>query len=110
MYYTIRLKYYWPQMAKEIYGVVNNSLECCWTRRNLKLFPARGPSELLPVDMLGLLQKISNGNQFFIFMNDRNSKLTCVVTLSKTTALHIALMFINNWIRPYSITNFHARQ
>lgn len=58
------------------------------------------------MDILGPLPKTSAGNQFVFAMNDRYSRLTRAVPVSKTTASRAALTIIDNWIMPYGIPNF----
>lgn len=53
------------------------------------------------MDILSLLPKTQSGNHCFVIMTDRYSKVTRTVPVSKTTALHAALTFIDNWIIPY---------
>lgn len=57
-------------------------------------------------DMLDLLGELLNGNRFIIFMNDRYSKITCAVPVSKMRAVRVALMIIDNWVLQYFIPNF----
>lgn len=52
------------------------------------------------MDILGLLPKMLNGNQFVLVMTDHYSR---AVPTCKTTALHIASIFMDLWILPYEI-------
>lgn len=47
------------------------------------------------MDILGPLLKMKKGNQYIIVVTDRFSKLTRAVPLKKTTALHMATIFLD---------------
>lgn len=63
MYETISHELYWPHMANEFYMTVSDSRDRARNRaslqkkRNLRLFPANVPLELISMDVLGTLQK-----------------------------------------------------
>lgn len=65
--------------------------------------PRQWPLQLVVMNILGQFPKTVDGNQFIIAMPYRYSKLTLAIPISKTTALHAVLSFIDSWFIPYCI-------
>lgn len=74
-------------------------------QHKLKLFPTRGPSQDIAVDILGPFPKTRNDNLHVVVIIDRYSKLTRAITMRKITSGLVATVVINNWILPHGITD-----
>ena len=97
-------------MAADIRKVSQNCEACAKERIKLrthsaplKLFPARKPLEFVAIDILGLIEKTSDGFQYILVMTDRFSKLTKVVPLKKITAHTVAQAFLVHWCFNYGL-------
>ena len=105
MYYTLRREYYWPHMASGAFSTVRNCASWAATcgmrvknEKELKLFPAAGPLEFVPMDALGPLTKTAHENQHVLVNTDLFPKLTRRISLRTTTASVVANAFLDNWI------------
>ena len=97
---NVRLTYYWPHMAAEIFATVLNFTTCAknrikWRKRKnpLKLFPATKPLSSLCIDIIRTLTKSKRGYVFLLLITDRFTKLMRVVPLRKITAYNVAIAF-----------------
>ena len=100
-------------MASDAFATVRNCTSCAATRgtlvknqKDLKLFPAAGPLELVVMDPLGPLPKIAPGNQHVLVITDRFPKLTCGIPLRTTTASVVAKGVLNNWVYVYGAPRY----
>ena len=105
---TLRLTYYWPEMAADIMRTVRTCPDCAKNRlrmlkhsRPMKLFPTALPFEQVALDLLGPLPKMPRGNQHILVMACRFSKLTQVVPLRSATAMTVAKAFCNHRVYKY---------
>ena len=105
---TLRLTYYWPEMAADIMRTVRTCPDCAKNRlrmlkhsRPMKLFPTAAPFEQVALDLLGPLPKTPRGNQHILVMACRFSKLTQVVPLRSATAITVAKAFCTHWVYKY---------
>lgn len=112
MYENLGRELYWLHMTNEVYRAGRQWCECArncaYLKRNrhLKLLPANGPLEFIARHILGLLPKATTRSQFIILTTDTYTNLTWVILSSKTTALHVASIFIDPWIVSYEIPSF----
>jgi len=67
----------------------------------MKLFPPRGPLEMVAIDILGPLPQSSRGFRFILVMADRFTKLTQAVPLRRITAYDVAVAFVEHWVFKY---------
>lgn len=104
---------YKAQMAKDVYDIV--TICPAWAqngswqklRQNMQFFPASGPLELIAIDILVTLLRLLKGNQYAIAIIEKHTKFKRVEPAEKTTATHVANLFIESSRVPYSIrTNF----
>lgn len=75
-------------------------------KRQLKLFPVSGPSELVATDSLGLLLNATTGSHVIIVMKNWYGNPAKAILSLKTTAPHVASTFYNQWVVPYRIFVF----
>ena len=78
MHRNIREKYYWPQMATDIYKTIRNCTTCAKNRVKLRkrthprrIFPAIRPLESLAIDIIGALTKTKKGRRFILVVSER---------------------------------------
>lgn len=64
----------------------------------LQSFSASGPLEFVQILILGLLPKVVHVYQFVLVIAECNPNLTIASLMSKTIELHIASLFVENWI------------
>ena len=90
-------------MANDVYSTVLNCQSCTATwgtivrhQKDVKLFPAGGPLELVVMDLLGLFPKTAHGNQFVPVITDLFSKLMRSMALRTTTAAVVADALLDN--------------
>lgn len=108
MFDSMRRVYYWLHMAIEVYTPVRVCLKCVRSkpseegRRSLQLFLASDRLNFLAMDILELLPKKSNDNQFLLVMTDRYSKSWVAIPTCKTTAVHI----VSTWTILYGISAY----
>lgn len=99
-------------MANHVYKTVCScetwapSRDCLGRKRHLKLFLATGPLAFMATRTLGPLPRPKNRNVFVIVTTDRYPKLTQTVPTLKTTATHIAKLFLNHLITSNEIPYF----
>lgn len=112
MHDTLRSNIYLSYMAADVGIIVitcpkcarNNSRYCCW--RKLKLFLAFGPLDFFAKKIVRKVSKRKQSSQYILVNTDRYSKLTRVITKSKTTATHIGNDFFHHWRIPHSISTY----
>lgn len=106
MYDTMRKDHYWTHMANKVYTTVRDCRKCVQDKLSdehrcpLHSFPTNRRLEFVVRNILGPLQKMSNGNQIVVVMEDRYSNLTKAVPTFNTTTAHIALILLDHWIIP----------
>jgi transposase InsO family protein len=108
MYASMRRKFFWKEMNKDIEKTV---LHCTVRAKNrvierkrtsfLKLLPADGPLEFVAMDILGLLSKKEHGNRFLLVIYDLFSNILRTVPLRTITALVVAKTFCDAWVYSY---------
>ena len=108
MHQHIREKYYWPQMATDIYKTIRNCTTCAKNRAKLRkrthplrIFSAARPLEFLAIDILGTLKKTKKGHRILLVMSDRFSKLTEVMPLRRIDAYTVAVAIVESWVFKY---------
>ena len=108
MYDTMRLSYYWPQMAADIAATIRNCNTCAKNRlrlskrsNKLALFPAMRPLEDVAIDLLGPLPTSNKGNKHLLVISCRFSKLIQLVPLRTITAYNVAVAFTTHWVFKY---------
>lgn len=67
--------------------------------RLLQSFPASDFLDFITINILGHPQWMIIGTQFVTIRTDRYSRFTKAVPSSKTTALHVKSLLMDNWIR-----------
>lgn len=77
-----------------------------YLERRLQLFPASGPHEFAAMDILGTLLKARQNSQFIVVMKSCYSKLTRPVPTSRMSSVHMADIFPDKRIIPFSTTKF----
>lgn len=96
-------------MANDVDTTVRDCCDCVWKKPSerrksrLKVFPASDLLGFVLMDILAPLPETSNGNQFFLVVKDRQSKVTRAVPTCKTAAVHVASMLMDHWIILYGI-------
>ncbi len=110
MYDSLRQSFYWPMMFADVDHYVSKCTSCARSRGTpfkhqhpLKLFPATQPLDEIAMDLIGPLPKTSNGKRHILVITDRYSKLSRAIPMAKTTAPHVAAVFMNNWVFPYGV-------
>lgn len=58
--------------------------------------PINGPLSFVAIEILGRLPKTTKGNRFVLFITGKRSKLTGAISLTKTTAVHVYVSFMDN--------------
>lgn len=107
MYDWLRENVYCPHTMRDVYPVVNNCKDCPRMGskfihpRKLELFPPAGSLVFLAVDILGQHPRAEAGNQLFIRMKGRYTKLARGVLTTKITSTKVANIIINDCIIPY---------
>ena len=100
IYHHVRLTYYWPQMAANIYRTGRTCHTCAKNRvkvrkrtHRLRLFPAQRPLESFSIDILGPLTKMKKGHRFLLVITDRFTKRTQFIPLRRIDAYVVAGRF-----------------
>ena len=110
MYDTMRVHYYWPYMATDIFQTARDCRECAQARgtryknqKLMKTFKATQPLDFVALDLLGPLIKTKTGCTDILVITDRFSKMARVVPLKSTKAPYVADAFIEHWVIPYGL-------
>lgn len=105
LYDILLQEVYWLHMSLDCYQVVRDCNSCAasigtihWDQKHLHIFPARGPLEVVSMDILVPLLKTDKGNQWVLVIKDRFSKLPRTASLKKKTAIMIVqVIFLCGW-------------
>ena len=107
-YISIREKYYWPGMFKEISNWVKSCEGCAKAdrskqRRNTPLQRVRvaGPFQQLHVDILGPIGESENGCKFILTMIDQFTRWVELVSLKNQKAHIVAHAIFDEWFCRY---------
>lgn len=112
MYDTLRRNFYWPHMANDVYTTVAQCASCVKNGsrhrdiRRLQLFLASGPLDFVAMDILGIIPKTKQGLHYNVVLTDRCSILTRARPASKFMSTHMANIFLDQWIIPFSIPSY----
>lgn len=69
----------------------------------MKLFSPQKPFKFVAKDILGPLPNTKTRNKFIVVMTYSYSKLTMAIPNRKTTAIHVARIFVGDWIMPNGV-------
>lgn len=112
MFDTSRQTYDWPHMASNVYITIAKC-ECCVRngsqyrhKRPLQFFPAPEPFDFIAMDILGLLPKTNQGDQFVCVMTDRYLKVARAIAMFKILSTHMANIVFDHWIISFGIPNY----
>lgn len=100
MYNTLRIKYYWSHMAKDVYSTVRDCTKCVQNRlikKELQLFRyflQSGPLELVAMNNVRPISKTFNCHKFVLVVTDSYSKSTRAILLLKITCLISSLFLL----------------
>lgn len=72
----------------------------------MHLFLAGEPLEFVTMDIFGPFPKTVQCNQYMLVITNRYFMLTRPVSTSKTTAAHVANVFMDYWFFPYGIKTY----
>lgn len=64
-----------------------------------------GQLDDVAIELLGLLSKTRNDNQYFIVIIDWYRTIACAVPIPMKISLYIAAVMLNHWTLPYGIPN-----
>ena len=107
IYQTLRVQYYWPLLAMDVFGCVEACPTCAKNRLMgtqskafMRLFPATQPFAALAIDLLGPLPRTFEGYQYILVICDRDrfTKVTRAVPLRDITALDVLSAFLDTWV------------
>ena len=104
-YMKIRLRYWWPDMGKEIQNWCDSCQACTQSdrskqRRNVPLMVSSvsGPFEHLHVDIVGKLTLSQQGNSYILSMIDSLTRWVELVALPNQEGLTVARTVFEVWI------------
>ena len=104
----LKLKYWWPQLVKQVMNWVNSCKPCAQAdktkqRRNVPLQVAAvsGPFEHLHVDIVGKLAVTKRGNQYILSMVDALTRWVELVPLTNQEGITVAQGVFEAWICRY---------
>lgn len=72
----------------------------------LLLFPGATPLELLTIDNLVQLPRITTGTQRVVSVRGRFSKFTRAILTAKIDSTQISTIFLEKLVTPYEITSY----
>lgn len=75
-------------------------------KRRFQLFSAAGSIEFVAIGILIPLPRTKWGNQDAVIFTDRDSELTRAFPKAKFPSRHLAVIFLDNWMLPYFISNY----
>lgn len=100
-------------MVNEIYALVRDCSSCELMRgkitrhaKKLSLFPAKGPLELVAMNLLWPIPKKRCGNVLILVIKDHYLKLTRTVPLPVTTGAMCANAFLSFWVFAYGMQDY----
>lgn len=108
---SFRWKFYWPHVVSDVFIVLKNNSKCFWMGSNsnrrirLVLFPPAGSLKFVAKDNWGPLSKIRAGNQFFVIMIKRYTKLTKVLPTNKVTLTRVLNILLTVSVTAYEISD-----
>ena len=105
---TLKLKYFWPSMLKDITNLVK-TCEICQTRKystNSKIPMAitdtpSGRFERLVVDLVGPLPESLAGNKYILTIQDEFSKFLGAIPLTDKTSYSVAQALVEKYFLKY---------
>ena len=107
---SIRAKYFWPHMVRDITDFVSSCEQCAKARpagerRNtpLQLTAVEGPFERVHVDILGPFATSENGEKYVLTMVDSFTRWTEIRALVDQTAFAVAETMYNEWVCRYGV-------
>lgn len=72
----------------------------------MRLFAASKPIEFIAMDIVGPYPETVQSNQYILVTKNRYSKLTRALSTLKTTAIHVANVYMVHWLVSYGIQTY----
>lgn len=72
-------------------------------RRNMRLYSANGPHEVIAKTITTLFSKAIRGNHYILFFTDRCLKVTRAPQTLKNPVMYIVYLFTNYWLMSYNL-------
>lgn len=82
----------------------NNAKHC--HKRKKQLYLTNEPLEFVAKDPVRTFPKTVQGSLYILVITDRYSRLTWAISTLKTTATHVANLFMHQWLILYNISTY----